>query len=445
MLAVSYGMLLPFLLAPALHPADGLTACLRGDAEQALTLSQLWQDGRSVEPGYAAAEQAILAERAGRSAVLLEWAPSVSLEGSGNWGQRLSPGEERVLGVGPRSELRMLGAWTFLDSSRRWRAAAADHREAEAALARDAFDITFRSETARLYVEAAYAEALWETRRMQHEALETLIGPVRQRLAAGVEVVWEEHLLDDATARSERRLAEAAEARATARALLSALVGRCVRADLVTPVPQDQEHWLSAGAGARAGEHVEVQRLLRLADAREADAQQEASRDRWRLQLVASAGPTRSRAFDQGPTDNEYLVGMVASWRPDLAGVQRRLGAAEEARARAIRAEAESHRLAVERDLQRTAVQLAHAFERDQGLQQELVQTERRLAVSLLRWQEGVDRWTEVIQAQERVEEVRLLQLDLSRETALALIRHGEASGNLDLLPTQLGQPENDR
>ena len=83
---------------------------------------------------------------------------------------------------------------------------------------------------------------------------------------------------------------------------------------------------------------------------------------------------------------------------------------------------------------------LQHASGRQEGLARELEQTRRRLDTAVARWEAGVDRWAEVIQALDRVLETRLLGAALRREIALSQIRYTEIAGDLDGLVRRLGQ-----
>jgi len=430
--AVGLFPLLPFMVAGM---GDRLQPCPSGDEGEPVRLVTVWEELREREPGYRAVQGRVEAEGAARSAVLREWVPSFSFDGLGNWGQRTSPGEERVLGVGPRGDLRLVGAWTILEGGRGWRGREARFREEAAEAGREAFHHNFLGVVGRLYVEAAAAERVAALRLEERDALQALAGPIRERVAAGLDLAWESQLLEEAVARVERVLAEGEQARAGLRGELSALVGRCVRALPIEPAPGE-------GYEGEVGGNPQLLSLMRAADAGEAMARGEANRDRWRLQIIGSTGPTRSRAFDPGPVETEYLVGVAGSWAPDLAGVRGRLSAAEEARARALRAEAESLALQWERELDRVQRELEFTAQRRSTLLAEEALTERRLEASILRWEAGVDRWTEVIQAWERRQGVRLLLVEWEREVALALLRRGELLGVMERVPAELGQGE---
>lgn len=409
-----------------------LTDCVADSARVEFTLPELWAAARALEPGYAAIESDLGAEAALGSAIRREWLPQFTVDGLGNWGHRLSPGEERVLGAGPRGELRLVGTWTLLDRSRGARGAEAALRGEEARLRGEVYDIAYRAEVARLYVEAALAAEIRDLHEEQRAVLATLEAPVRRRLDAGLDVAWEGHLLEEALSRSARRLAEAEALSAGARAELSALVGRCAAVAPIRPQAGRPAGW--------GGDNPEVRHLHGMADTHEAQALVEARRNDWQLQLLGTTGPTRSRAFADSPVMNEYLVGLNLSWTPDLSGIRRQSASAERARARSTRAVAESRRLQTERELGRLAASLEHGAAREALLEDELAQTRRALEISIARWEAGVGRWTDLIRAQEQVEQTRSLQIELARELALAAIRYGELRGNLEELPRRLGQ-----
>ena len=422
---------------PGIQPTP--SPCSDSMEPDPVPLTVAWEESRQAERGYVAARRRVAAEDAARLAILRERAPTLSLETLGNWGQRLSPGEERVLGVGTRGDLRLLGDWTLLDSSRRWRILETEFRQSGASADVEWFSALHLAEVARIYLEAGLAEEIRRSREDHLETLQALAEPVRQRLAAGVDVAWEVHLLEEALARAHRLFTEAAQHQAMTRVSLSARVGRCVRP---SPITTAAEHWRPpelADGQLVASSSPTVIRLRSQVDAQEARAQAEDQRDRWQLRLLGTTGPTRSRAFDDS-VETEYLIGISGSWRPDLAGVQGRSADAERARAGALRAEAESLKQGIEGELSELAVVLEHATDRALQLALEVERTEERLEIALLRWREGVDRWTEVTQASERLQEARLLEIELRREMTLSLLRWGELSGDLAPVPVWFGQ-----
>jgi outer membrane protein TolC len=416
-------------------PGPSFQQCTRGQSPEGLTLEQLWQTARDREPGYRAVAELREAEEDARDAARREWLPGFSVDGLGTHGQRLSPGEERVLGVGPRGEFRLTASWSLVESDRGARARVSAVRERAAAAGERAFDVRHRGLLAALYAEGAAAEERWSLLHRHSEALREMAELLEGRLEAGVDARWEGHLLREAQARAERLLLEAETERAGIRGELSAMTGRCVRPlPLSPPSPEDVE--------PPPQDSPEMELLRRQAETREALARQEGERGRWSLQLLGITGPNYSRAFGDDRVRNEYLLGVSAAWRPDLAGVRSRLASAEQARARAVRAEAESLALALERELARIRTILQAWERRRAGLARELQEAEQREEAALLRWRVGVDRWTEVLQARDRVLEVRTLELELRRELALVLIVQARATGRVEALPALLGQEE---
>jgi outer membrane protein TolC len=406
--------------------------CAPDEQPVPVALDELWEEAGDREPGYAAAAWDVTGEEEFAGAVRRERLPWFSVEGLGNHGQRLSPGEERVLGVGARGELRLLGTWPLLDSNRRRLGEVAGAQEGGALAAERRFDVQFRSAVALAYAEAAAMEELEDTRRVHAEALRALADPVRVRLAEGVDVAWEAHLLEEGVARAERLLAEAVRDRDVRRGELSLLVDRCVRPQALLPTFE------SALSGEDPQGNPEVRELVAQALAGEARARQEADRDRWSVQLLGGLGPNYSRAFDGGNVRNEYLVGFGLSWRPDLTGVRRGMAAAEESRARATRFRAESLRRGLEREMDAIRIRLGEARDLRIALSAEREQAERTEEVALLRWREGVGRWTEVMDAADRVMEVRVALVELALDTARTLVREAEIVGDLERLPRLL-------
>ena len=423
------------------HPAAALQAgpspvCPAVHDAEPVSLAEAWERARTLEPGYRARTERVAAEEASRSAVTREWFPELAAEGLGNHGQRLSPGEERVLGVGPRGEFRLLGAWTLLDSSRGWRAREAEFRHEEARAAGELFSTEHRAAVARVYLEAGRAQAQRQLLVEQRGALDELAGLVEVRIREGVDPRWESYLLEEALARSDRLLSEAEQADRSARTELSTLVDECVR-------PGDRPgaalaHPGDLRPGQMAGENPEADRLLREAAAQHALSRAVAGQDRFLFQLVGGVGPNYSRAFEGDRIRQEYLVGLSGSWRPDFFGIRRQEGAAESARARALEAEATSQRLQARRQAERLAEYWAHAEAREEDLERELAAAERRSELATLRWREGVGRWSEVIDARERLDELRIQKLGFRHETALALVELAAWTGRTDELPSWL-------
>lgn len=428
------------MATPALALQTPLATCPDGTAGQPLSLTQLWERAQGVEPGYDARLETEAAQAAARGAVTREWFPTFALEAVGSQGQRLSPGEERVLGVGPRGELRLVGAWTLLDSSRRWRTNEAQRRHIEARFAGDAFSDQHRGEVTRAYLEAARARSVWILLNEQREELEGLAALVKQRITAGVEPYWEGSLLDQARARSDGRLTAARQELEVAQAELAGLAGVCVQPRLPGTESGGLADRLPDGFPAKleeeAGEgNPEVLRLQEEARAQEAFAGSVGAQDRLQLQLLGIAGPNYSRAFDDGRVEQEYLVGVSGSWRPDIFGARRQQAAAEGRRARALRAQATSHQQRVQRQVAGLTEYWAHAHAREVQLSRELEATRQRDQIARLRWQEGVGGWSQVLEARERLDELRVEAAGLRQEMGLVLLEYAEWTGRLDRLP----------
>ena len=439
-----------------------LPACGAEPAPPPVDLASLWQGGAEREPGFEAARERVVSGGLARSAVNREWVPAFQVEGLSNYGQRTSPGEERVLGVGPRSDLRLLGSWTLLDGSRSWRGREARLGETVATAGASAFARSWQATTALAWVEAAASESAVRARSDHLARIEALEIPVRRRTEAGVEAAWELHLLEEALARAERLLAEAEEARASSRVELSGFVGACVRAPGEVPVasvqvariPVDRTPTTRAEVGGAERPGVsgpedpdpEVRRLEALAQVREAQARAIAAGDRWQVALVGSAGPTRSRAFDPGPVEQEYVVGVSGRIGLDLAGVRRTAERAGLAEAGALRADAESLRAARERERSLLELEIDRAAVRGADLDDEVTRAEARLEAARLRWEAGVDGWNPLLQAADRALEARLLRTNWALALARSRIRLAELHGTLDALATDFSlAPEDAR
>jgi len=433
------------LLAPPPGPAGHLRAqippgvCTTETTPPSVDLASLWEEGARREPGFEAARERVASGGLDRSAMDRERAPAFQVEGLSTYGQRTSPGEERVLGVGPRSELRLLGNWTLLDGSRSWRGQEARYGEEAAVADAQAFARSWQAAVAQVWVEAAASESTATARAHHLARIGELEDPVRRRTRAGVESAWELHLLEEALARAARLLAEAEEVRASRRLELSERMGACVRGPAEVPVGPATEVG-GADPFMSGQEDPEIRRLRALAQAREAQARAMASGDRWQLALVGSTGPTRSRAFDPGPVEQEYLVGISGRIGLDLAGVARTRARAGLAQADALRAEAGSLQAARERERARLELEIAQALLRAPGLDDDLLRAEARLEAARLRWEAGVDGWSSVLQAADRALEARLLRTDWALALVRARIRHAELLGSLDALPTHLSE-----
>jgi outer membrane protein TolC len=423
-LVVAFAAAPPAQIPPCTSPVDG----------EPLSLAAVWLLSREAEPGYSAAREAVAAEAAARTAVGRERLPVLALEATGDQGQRARPGEERAIGIGARGDVRALAGWTILDSSRGWRMTEVERRGVEAMLAAEVFDFEFRAGVGRAYLDAATAEARHAVVAEHRAEVAEMARVVDLRREAGVEVEYDAFLIEEALARFERRLTDAVHTAEITRAELASFTGHCVRPTALRPRTDVVPHAASAEANPR------VLLLRERAAAQAASAGAIRLQDRWRLQVVGGAGPYFSQAFPDGQVEPEYIVGLSASVNPDLAGIRRSQAAAASARARAAAHEAASEQRVAERELARVSQSWGRYDERRRELQRELELTRRRADAAELRWSAGVDRWREVVDARERLLDVRLAQLELEREIALALLAYGEWTGELDAVPAWLGQ-----
>jgi outer membrane protein TolC len=420
-----------FLTAPP--PLD---PCGPGAEPEAIRLGTLWGEGVVLEPGFRAAalrvESSWLFEQSSARAF---W-PTLRVEGLSNYGQRVSPGEERVLGVGPRSELRIVGAWDLLDSARgsalRGLRSETDALRAEEIVRSRAW----QGDRGRAFADALLAEASVASIEEHRALLGLLEDPVERRVRAGVESRFEAQLLGDALARAERRLDEARERQRTSRADLSLTVGRCVRA-----VPDGLDQALSQtplgadpapqipGASAldlAAERAPEVKALRARAHALAARAEAQADANRWRVSLVGSIGPTRSRAFSPDPVESESLVGIQGSLRLDPAGVHRLEREAGILGALALDAEADRIEAELRREGARLDLELQGLEIRRRALLAEWEESEAALSAAVLRWRAGVGGWPPVVQAAEQRLARHLLLLDVERSLTILLLRQLE-------------------
>ncbi len=413
-------------MSPA--PAD---PCLPGVQPESVTLSEVLQRAQALEPGLAVGERLVAAAEGEASAVRRERVPTLALEGMANWGQRVSPGEERALGVGERAELRALLEFGLLESGRQARLVAADRRVAEARADSASLAAGFEMEVAAAFVQSALALEFEATLEAHRAALAALEGPVRMRAEAGMVTAGDLARFEDEVVRSERGLVEAREVRAGADAVLRALAGSCVSARPLAPATR--------GVEVTAEGHPEVRRLREAAGSREAAARAIARQDRLSLGLVGSAGPTRSRAHDPGPVEQEYLLGITGQWRIDPGGVRSRLAQAERSRSSALVFQAEQLRREQERAIERTRLALDGAEARALLHEQEEAQAVESRRVAALRWEEGVGSWSELFQAEDRLRDARSATIEARAAVALAWLALARASGQAGELPAWLG------
>lgn len=421
------------------YSSAGPTACpVQDRTVPTLSLHEAWRAAEREEPGYRAAREDVEGWRSAQAAVAREWFPGLSFDALGDHGLRLSPGEERALGVGPRLEARLLAGWTVLDSDRGARADEAEQRSREATLAGEAFGVEHQAEVARVYLEAGSAERALQLAQQWREELGELAELVSRRVKAGVDREWESTLVEEALARAEAEVSRAEEAHGEAQRELAVLVGECVRAEWPGgkarfPAPE-------RSVEAQARDNPEARRLRQEARAQEAGARAARREDRWRLDVVGGVGPNYSRAFEEDRLRQEYLVGVSGTWDLDLFGVRRQRAAERDAQARALEARAESQELLAARRAGAIRERWEHTEERARDVERQIESASRRIEIARLRWEEGVGPWTDVVDARERLDEARVERLTFQLESMLTLVEYAETVGQLDRLPEWLGQ-----
>lgn len=395
----------------------GPDPCTSDNHPEPITLEALWLEGATHEPGFRAAALRIASSERRQVASQRARFPQLGIDGVSNYGQRVSPGEERVLGVGPRSELRLLGEWIWLDPERGGLRTAVG-LENQAVQAEEAFR-TLQWQASRGYV---YTEAVWVEARVQalevHQALLDLLrSPVEMRVEMGVESSFDARRLTDALAQTARLLEDARARQSMVNADLSHLVGRCVRPVVRGPHDQDgaRTHPDAAEVGAPDGV-PEVLALRARAQAMEARATADAGR--WQVGLTGSVGPTRSRAFSPDPVEMESLVGVVARLRLDPAGQFRQQREAGRLEARALAADAEQRAVDLARESDRLEAERLQIESTLRGLAAEREARSEALNAALLRWDAGVGGWAELVQAAEEALDHAFLWLDAERSYA---------------------------
>ncbi len=423
-------------------PSSLLASCRAPGDTLRLPLPEFWTRAQAADPFLRQFRELAQAEEETRSAIRREWMPTGAVQGAGDYGQRLSPGEERVLGVGARGELRLLSQWRLLDGDRSARAATAGRRRLAVRAEEDVFRADLQADLARLYLEGVAARERISLRQRHLDRLEELGGLVQERALAGFESRWEEGLLAESLLRAGRLLQEArAEQDAAHWEMALRLDGCPARIPDGVRIPSEDPgsgHPTGATLPRDGAPLPDMLPGIRRAETLESLAREEASRDRWSLELLGVVGPTRSRAFTDTEVRSEYLVGVALSWRPDLAGIRGRLAEAERARARAELAWADGVRGEVERELVQLEIELERLRETGLLLDREVEAAEGRVAGAAERWAEGVDRWLDVVQAAERLTELEVEALAHRVQVVQVVIRRHRLLGSLDLIPDLL-------
>ncbi len=413
-------------------PGDPCEVEATGDS---LSLTEFWSQALSRDPLMRAASERTVGAAAASDGVRRERVPEFAFEGVGNHGQRLSPGEERVLGVGARGEARLVATWTLLSSDRSRRSTTAGHALTGARFQGEAVEADLRVLLAGLYIDAVEGEGVLRARERHLDELRALAALVRRRVDAGVDMAWEGFLMEEALARGERLLAEAERTTSALRVELSRRAGRCIQ-----PMALSPDGDFPDGA---VDDNPRLRELLQDAVIREGRAREIGDGGRLRLDVLGITGPTYSRAFDEDDRiRTEYLVGLAARWSPDFGGIRGRRADAEAAEARALSAEADAYRETLGREWDRLQGDLAFRRAERQALERERELAQRREAAAVARWREGVDRWSEVIQARERRLQVDESVVRSEGTLARTLLLLHDHSGQLDHLPSGLGHEE---
>ena len=432
-----------FLGWSALLAATAVATTAAGDPDGQLapvTLGEVWAAAAEVRSAEASAAAGQAAGEMLERALELERLPQLTLSAGGDGGQRARPGEERGVGVGVRGDAVAELSWNLRDGSREPRAEVVRQQRREAEWRGRMLADERRAQLAEVFVQGDHWRRRHELQWQRQADTEGLLEAAGHRRAAGIDTETEFRALADAVAQGRRDLAEARQQWVRWTVELSSAAGAAVG-----PVALDlrAERAMPATAVGPVSEAdappAEVGWLEQQARTSEARAEVERRGQGLRLDIVGSAGPYASQAFDRA-IEPEYYLGLRASWQPDLSGERRRRAEAEQLRALALREEAEGRR----RELQRTRDALG-AWWTEQRAARELIDAEEQAAeefreVAELRWRRGVGGWMELLRATDRRHEVRQRRLEMELELARVLIEYAAVSGRLDELPAWLGR-----
>ncbi len=435
-----------------LHPIRRLWLCLvaacwapalLAESDDAThSLASVWNWSIDNQPLYLAGQLLVEAEEDELTALRRSTLPELQVEAGGDYGQRVSPGEERARGVTSRGEIVARVNWTLVDSGRTSSQRALERARAEAISQQQARDLSFRAEVARMYVSAA---AHAERAAILHSAdqdFNALTNALRRRSAEGVAPTDELIRAEQAASR------RAVEQRETDDADRSSRIKLALLADQADVRPK----WLELRAPAVRDPHPNADHsaepasplltsLEQAAERQRADAEHLRRADQWRLDLTGQTGPYFSGALDDG-RKTEYFAGLRLTWTPDLAGVNRSRSSAQLRRAESLEAERASLAQEFEREARQLQEQLRQLEARRQAQARLLERTADRERTESLRWREGVGDWSSLYSAREDLLNARLEELDWRLETALQLIDYAETTNRLDELPVWLGQQE---
>ncbi len=400
------------------------------------SLASVWESSMRAQPRYAANELRIEAEDAERRALRRDRYPSVEIEGGGDFGQRVRPGEERDEGLAGRGEILARVNWSLLESGRSARQRAVEFRRSGLAAADAAFDLAFRGEVARAYIGASVASERRQLLLAAEPAFEKLAAVVRMRVREGVEsTVALDQIEESAAARAARLRAEA-DAAEGKKLMLALLADReTVQPLRIDPRPPRAAVSVETSPALAALRHEAGERL--------AEAEALERTDRWRLDAVGQAGPYFSRAFDR-TTEHEYFGGLRFVWSPDLAGARSSRALAERRRARALEADEAGLRRDLSMRVREIDATLGDADARTTDWRAAVERAAAAERTARLRWEHGAGSWSDWWEKRERLLEAKLDELDWRRQTAEMLVEYAEASGRIDDLPAWIGQRSGD-
>jgi outer membrane protein TolC len=400
------------------------------------TLVDLWHWSIEHEPGYQMATSARRAGEADAVAIGRERLPTVSVAGAGDFGQRARPGEEREQGVAARGDLLARVDWIVRDSARGARERAVALRRAGVVETEAAFDLSFRAELARTYLQTAIAVERHSILTGHFDRFDEVSSLARLRVERGVESAVALEWLETARTRHRAELERSRDRTELGSMTLAAYAGREVE-----PAPLDFDvaeiGWLHVPPIEKGAPSVAA--LEREAEVLRAEADVLREQDRWRVGAFAAGGPYFSKAFSDG-LEPEYIGGIQFVWTPDVTGVRESRASAFRHRAGALQAEAQSEA----RRLGRRAAEIARLGssygERERELRDAVERAAALERTSLLRWQNGVGGWRDLLDSREARLRAELAQLDWRAAFALEIVEYAEITNRLDSLPGWLGQ-----
>lgn len=402
-----------------------------------MTLHQALGESTEIEPGYGATQSDLEAAEVERDQIDRQWLPQPEISSQGDIGKRVSPGAERDQGVSARASIHSSLSLLLYDSGRHWQRRLRDLQIDEAQATQEVFDVDFRTDVARAYVEAYTARSRREVLERERAFLDELADVVDRRVEAGVESDYQARVLEESRARARRLAGDAADEFEAAVIELSGYVDRCIAPDeLATDV--------GAIADIDAPESPpEVRQLRRRAASADADADATEAQGRFEFRAIGTGGLYFSPAYDNVP-EPEYFSGVSGLWRPDLSGTRGLQADAQSQRAEALQQEADSLERQAQRRLDALTRRAEQLDDRRAALERQRDHTQQRAAAATARWEQGVEQWTEVVDARERLEEVRLDEIDLYAEEAQVIIEWTQLTGETERLSGWLNNDDGD-